>query len=311
MFRTTSPSALFAAVPVVAVAALLLAGCSSGGSSSAAGASSSSSKAGASGPARHLRTAGAFGLAGPIASLGTGSFTLTAGSGPATVDYTAATTFTRTAAGTLADVRTGVCVAVTEAAGSDASTGSVDASVVRIAPSVKGSCALVARTGAPGRGGFGGGFGGGGFAGQRPSGAGGGAARRALLAGTVTATNGTGFVVTVDATNAAAGSAAGTTMAVAVSSATTYSVTTTVSSAALKIGECARVFSGLHAGQARGSAAASAGAPTPASPTGPVTAVSVTLSPPVNGGCPDLVRRPGGPGAGAGAGGSAGATGGA
>jgi len=306
VFRTTTPSALLRTVPVVAVAALLLAGCSSGGSSSAAGASSSSSKAGASGPARRIRTAGAFGLAGPIASLGTGSFTLTASSGPATVDYTPATTFTRTAAGTRADVRTGVCVAVTEAAGSDASTGSVDASVVRIAPSVKGACAPVARTG---RGGFGGGFGGGGggFAGQRPSGApGGGAARRALLAGAVTATNSTGFVVTVDAANAAAGSAAGTTMAVAVSSATTYSVTTTVSPAALTIGECARVFSGLHAGQAAGSAA-----PSSASPTGPVTAVSVTLSPPVNGGCPDLARRPGGPGADSGAGGSAGATGGA
>lgn len=315
MFRTAAPSALFRAVPVVAVAALLLTGCSSGGSSSASGASSSS-KAGASGPARRMRTAGAFGLAGPIASLGKGDFTLTASSGPATVDYTPATTFTSTTAGTLSDVRTGVCVAVTETAGSDASTGSVDASTVRISPSVKGACTRAAGAGVPGRGGFGGGFGfggggGGGFAGQRPSGApGGGAVRRALLAGTVTSTKGTGFVVTVDVANAAAGSAAGTTMAVAVSGATTYSVTTTVSSAALKIGECARVFSGLGAGSAADSAPSTA-APSPASPTGPVTAVAVTLSPPVNGACPDLARRAGGPGAGAGAGGSAGATDGA
>jgi hypothetical protein len=303
----TAPSVLVRTVPVVAVAALLLAGCGSGGSTTAAGASSSSSsKAAASGSARRGRPpGGALGLAGPIASIGKGTFTLTASTGRATVDYTPSTTFTKTTAGALADVRTGVCVAVTEAAGSDASTGSVDASVVRISPSVKGSCTPGAGAGVRGPGGFGGGLGGGDFGGggQRPSGApGGGTAPRALLAGIVTSTNTTGFVVTVDAANAAAGSAAGTTMAVAVSSATTYSVTTPVPPSSLTVGECARVFSGFRGRRASGSAA-----PSTTAPGGPVTAASVTLSPPMNGGCPDLTRRP----AGAGADSSAGATDGA
>ena len=69
--------------------------------------------------------------AAQLPPVGSGQFTVTARSGTATVDYGAGTVFDKQATGTLADVQTGSCVVVGEAAGSDPTTGSVDATTVR------------------------------------------------------------------------------------------------------------------------------------------------------------------------------------
>lgn len=278
----------------VALATVLLAGCSSGSTTGTASASGSKAASSSSGAAARARFAGA-GLAGPITSVGSGSFTLKAASGSSdTVDWGSATTFDRTAAGTLADVAPGSCVAVTEASGSDASTGSVDASSVRVSKPVDGSCTAGAAAGFPGGArrspsGTGGGYGGGSGSGARPSGGGlGGGAARSMLAGSVDSVTTTGFIVDVVTPAGGSGSTgATTTTSVTVSTATTYTVTTPATSGDLAVGECARVFSG-----ARPASSASA-TPTPsgsASAAGPVTAVSVTLSAPVDGSCPAPVQ---------------------
>jgi hypothetical protein len=328
VFRTTAtPTLILRTVPVLALAAVVLTGCGPAASAgNAAAATSPGSR-----PSGQFRGFG--GVSGPIASVGPGSFTVTDTGGKATVDYTTTTVFTRTASGTLASVRTGSCVSVVETSGSDATTGSVDANTVRISPAVNGGCAGPGA--AFGGGGIGGGFRGrfrtgggtgeggtGGFGGgQLPSGAPnggsggtggiGGTGGGSVVAGTVTSTTPTGFVVTVPAASGTASPAAGagTTTAVNVSSATTYSVTSTTTAASLAVGECARVFSGVTGARPSGSAA-----PATTPPAGPVTAASVTLSPPVNGGCTDLSRGPSrsaGSSGSSGSGSSAGATGGA
>ncbi|MGZ4541320.1 MAG: hypothetical protein ACXVXS_19585 [Blastococcus sp.] len=268
-------------VPALAVAAVLLTACGpAAGSTAAAGSAAPSSAA-------RSRPAGFGGVAGPIASVGAGHFTVTETTGTATVDYTATTVFDLTATGTRTDVRTGLCVVVGEAAGSDASTGSVDASSVRISLPVNGSCAGGA---AFGRGGFG--FPGGG---QRPSGApgrfGGGAGGGGILIGTVASVGGAGFVVTVTSSGGSATAAAGTTTAVTVSGATTYTVTTKAAASDLTVGQCARVSTGFGPRAASGSAAPGSTARPTGAPTGPVTAASVTLSAPVNGSCADAGPR--------------------
>lgn len=279
--RPLRPRATLVVAGTVALAALL-AGCGAG---SAASASSSTSKAPASSSNRPAR-GGFGGVSGSIASVGSGSFTVKPSTGSTdTVNWTSSTAFTRTAVGALTDVTAGTCVSVSEASGSDASTGSVDATAVRITPAENGSCTR--------GGGFGGGSGSrpsGGFGGgSRPSGgfrggaggsgAPGGGFARAMLFGSVASTSPSGFVVNVTTPGTSGSSASTTTTAVAVSSSTTYSVTSAASATDLAVGECAAVFSGRTAG-ASGSAA-----PTSAPSTGPVTAAAVTLSQPVNGAC--------------------------
>jgi hypothetical protein len=288
---------------VVAVSAVLLAGCSAGVASPTA--SSGTPSAGAQRPAR-----GFGGVSGPIASVGTGSFTVTSGSTPATVDYTASTVFDRTAPATRTAVTAGSCVLVVETSGSDATTGSVDASSVRISPAVNGSCSAAAGRGAGGfgGGGSGGGSGAPGSAGPGAPASGSQGARRfpgfgnggGAVAGTVASTSGSGFTVSVTAGAATGGSSSVTTTVVNVSAATTYTVTTTSSAKDLAVGECARVSSGGRPGTTSGSAAT-------ATPGGPVTADSVTLSAPVNGSC-TTAGQGNGPG---GTGGASGSTGGA
>jgi hypothetical protein len=225
--------------------------------------------------------------------VGSGSFTLTAATGTATVDWTGTTAFEKTAAATLAGVTPGSCVAVTETAGSDASTGSVDATAVRISAPVNGSCGFGAAFGA---GGIPGGVRPSGGAGAPPSGAAGrsrgagGLGGRALV-GTVDSVSGTSLVVDVTTPGTNGGSSSTTTTTVAVSGTTAYTTTTKAGAADLAVGECARVVDGARPARASGSAA-------PGTPTGPVTARSVTLSAPVGGTCPGPVAgRTGAPGA--------------
>ena len=278
MIRTAPARSLaLRTVPALAAAAVLLTACGPAASSASAAGSSAPSSAARSRPAGF---GGFGGVAGPIASVGTGSFTVTENSGTATVDYTGTTVFELMATGTLTDVRAGSCVVVGEAAGSDASTGSVDASSVRVSQPVKGSCTGGA---AVGRGGFTGGSG----RGQRPSGApgrfaGGGGG---ILVGTVASATGSGFVVTVTSSGGSATAAAGTTTAVTVSGATTYMVTTTGAARDLAVGQCARVSTGARRAAGSGSAAPGSAARPTAAPTGPVTAAAVTLSAPVHGSC--------------------------
>jgi hypothetical protein len=280
---------LLPAAAVTAAAAAVLTGCS--GATAKASASPTPSSTAAAG-ARGARGFGG-GLSGPIASVGSGSFTVTANSATDTVTYTASTTFDRTSAGSLADVTAGSCVSVVETSGSDASTGSVDAGSVRISAPVNGSCTAgfggaagfgggggqrpTARpSGAPG----GGGFGGGGF--------GGGSRRGGMLVGSVASVTGSSFIVTVTPTGSSSGTQATTTTDVTVSDSTTYTVTKAASAADLAVGACARVVDAA-------ARPAGSGAPTPAAtPTGPVAARSVTLSAPVNGSCGTGARNGGG-----------------
>jgi hypothetical protein len=210
--------------------------------------------------------------------VGSGSFTLTAATGTATVDWTGTTAFEKTAAATLAGVTPGSCVAVTETAGSDASTGSVDATAVRISAPVDGAC------------GSGAAFMGGGSrgAGAPPSGfprrsAGAGGFGGRALVGRVDSVSGNSFVVDVTTRGTDGSSSSTTTTTVDVSGTTTYTATTTAGAADLAVGECARVAAGSRPTAAGGTAARSAA---PATATGPVTARSVTLSQPVGGSCP-------------------------
>jgi hypothetical protein len=280
---TRPAPAAWRAVPVAALAVLALAACSS---SSGTASASGSTAAGSSAPRSGARAGGFGGLSGPIASVGSGSFTLTAATGTATVDWTGTTAFEKTAAATLAGVTPGSCVAVTETAGSDASTGSVDATAVRISAPVNGSCGF----GAFGGGGAGlpGGVRPSGGAGAPPSGAAGrsrgagGLGGRALV-GTVDSVSGNSFVVDVTTRGTDGSSSSTTTTTVDVSGTTTYTATTTAGAADLAVGECARVADGSRPTAAGGTAARSAA---PATATGPVTARSVTLSQPVGGSCP-------------------------
>ena len=81
MNRTASPA--LRALPVAGLALLLLAGCGASASSGTASAASGSSAAASGRPGAGTRPAGFGGLSGPIASVGTSSFTLTAASGTA------------------------------------------------------------------------------------------------------------------------------------------------------------------------------------------------------------------------------------
>lgn len=278
-------SRLVPAAAVTAAAAAVLTGCS--GSTAKASASPTPSSTAAAG-ARGARGFGG-GVSGPIASVGSGSFTVTANSATDTVTYTGSTTFDRTAAGSLADVTAGSCVSVVETSGSDAATGSVDAGSVRISAPVNGSCTA----GSGGAGGFPGG--GGQRPTARPSGApgggggfGGGGQRAGMLVGSVASVTGSSFIVTVTPTGSSSGTQATTTTNVTVSGSTTYTVTKAASAADLAVGACARVVDA--AARPTGS-----GAPTPAAtPTGPIAARSVTLSAPVNGSCGTGARNGGG-----------------
>lgn len=283
--RSLRPRATVVVAGTAALAALL-AGC---GSASGTTASGSAGKAPAGSSGRAARAGFRGGLAGAIGSVGGGSFTVTPRSGgTATVDWTGNTTFTKTASGTLADVTVGSCVSVVEASGSDASTGSVDAAVVRITPEMNGSCARGSGAFPGGAGRFPRG------SGSRPSGGagsggqGGGFARMTLF-GSVASVSPSSFVVTVTTPGTSGSSAGTTTTAVDVSGSTTYALTTAASAADLSVGECAAVFSGVRPAAASGSAA-----PSRAPVTGPVTAVSVTLSAPVDGSCSTGFGRPGG-----------------
>jgi hypothetical protein len=180
-------------------------------------------------------------------------------------------------------------VAVTETSGSDATTGSVDATAVRISAPVDGACGSGAAF--MGGGSRGAGAPPSGFA-RRSAGAGGFGGR--ALVGRVDSVSGNSFVVDVTTPGTNGASSSTTTTTVAVSGTTAYTTTTKAGAADLAVGECARVVDGARPARASGSAA-------PGTPTGPVTARSVTLSAPVGGTCPGPVAgRSGAPGGAAG-----------
>ena len=272
------------AVPLVALAAVLLSGCGSSATGTGAAAGSSS-------PGPAWNGAGGFeGVAGAIASVGDGSFTVTATGGTDTVNYTGSTVFDKTAPATLADVTGGSCVAVTEASGSDPSTGSVDATAVRVSRPVNGTCPAGFGGGAPrqfgapaagGQSGMGTGNGNaGGTSGLGGSGSGG----RGMLIGAVESVSGSSFVVDVTTPGTGSGetSSATTTTTVNVSRTTTYSVTTAAAASDLALGECVRAVAGGRAAVTSGAAPA----PATGGQSRTLTATSVTLSARTGGSCP-------------------------
>lgn len=285
------------AAPAVAVTTvvLLLAGCGkSSGPTGAAEQPAATPSAAAGGDGQSDRSRQGFGgpgggVSGEIAVV-TGSTAQVRGTdGQTTVTWTSSTTFERTSAGTLADVKVGVCVTAI-AARTDGSSSSDAAPVTSVAvstPGADGTCT--------------GGFGGRG--GQRPAGAStdlpsgfptgfpgddgrrdggngsdGSTPRRSgapggftggfggFTSGKVTAVSGS--TITVDALSFGTTGAAPTTAPkqVTVDAATTYTTTTRASASAVKAGLCT---------VARGTADES----------GAVTATTMTLSDKVDGEC--------------------------
>ena len=189
-------------------------------------------------------------------------------SGQTTVTYTATTTFTRTVAGSLAQVTAGSCITAigsptssgTSSSGATTPTfgGPVTATRVTVVPSINGSCARpgqggATRTGSPPRRPTSGTF---------PRRAGTGAPRFSATFGQVASVN--GDVISVTATNPRTAATAQVT--VTTTSSTTFDVEEAATPADLAVGSCVQAIG-------------------PADTTGAVTARSIAISSPGPNGC--------------------------
>lgn len=215
--------------------------------------------------------------------------------GQTAVSWNGSTTFTQEVSGKLADVAVGSCVMVQSAdtSGSSADSDTVTAGTVRIVSSSGEDCSMGGLGGGrPGRSGDQGSGQGGeipsppeGMPSGRPSGAPSGGIRVFGAFGKVTAVSSSGFTVESSLPGAPdgndGGSAETSTVDVAVGSDTTYTKQAGAKAGDVKVGVCL---------QARGEADS----------TGTVTATTVSLSQPVDGGCGGFgmgggMSGPGGP----------------
>ena len=112
---------------VGAAAALALAACGS-----AANAAKSSPSPGAGNAFRN-------GASGQLVQINGQTLILTGPNGDTTVTYTTATTFTKTSAGTIADITRGTCIV---ASGQNDATGPLVATMVRISPKTAAGCTI-------------------------------------------------------------------------------------------------------------------------------------------------------------------------
>lgn len=268
------------ALPLGAVVVLTLAACGggSGTTKAQAAAPAASASAGAragTGAAQQDRG----GVRGTIAAVTGQLMQLQDTSSQTAVAWTSSTTITAQVAGTLADVKPGVCVlATTVRSGTATASASGAATSVTVSEPVNGACTA----------GFGGGAGGvpgGGMPsgmptgapgdGTRPSGAptGGTGGFARPVDGLVTAVS--GDTITVQTTTGTSGTATTGTATVTVDSATTYRTTKPADATAIVVGQCAT---------ARGQADSS----------GKVTATSIVVSAPTNGTCVTANRGFGG-----------------
>ncbi len=114
------------------------------GAGSAGSGSAQPSPSRSTGQGGAMNRRGGFGAFGTIATVGSGSFTVSSpatGSQSArttTVDYGASTTFTTQASAGAGDVQVGECLS---AVGPHDTTGAVTATSIRLAPAVNGQCA--------------------------------------------------------------------------------------------------------------------------------------------------------------------------
>lgn len=268
------------ALPLGAVVVLALAGCGGGAANAkapgAAPAASASAGAGARAAGPNQQDRG--GVRGTIAAVTGQLMQVQDTSSQTAVAWTSSTTITQEVAGTLADVKPGVCLlAVTGgpgASGTATASPSGAATSVTVTQPVNGTCTA-------GFGGVAGGAPGGGMPNGRPSGAPGygtrpsGAPTRGA-GGFVRPTDGlvtavAGDTITVQpVTGTGAGATTGT-ATVTVDSATTYRTTKAADATAIVVGQCAT---------ARG----------PADSSGKVTATSIMVSAPTNGSCVTAYR---------------------
>jgi hypothetical protein len=179
------------------VAMLLLVACGSSAAGASASASSSGSSSGAGGPGGLGRN----GAAGELVQINGTALILNTTAGDVAVQFTSTTPVTKTSTGTVADIVTGACVAIT---GTKDATGAITANNVRLSDAINGACPAGR---GPGGGGPGGGVGDGTGTGSRSgtstgngSGSGGGArptppANLASARGLVTAVTGTSVTV--------------------------------------------------------------------------------------------------------------------
>lgn len=258
-------------------ATLLLVGAAACGNAGAGAAANPPSSEGVQpgGPAN--QRAGAIpGAVGKVAAVADHTAQVQGMQGQVAVSWTAATTFTKEVAASLADVKVGTCVLVLPI-GQGTGTGSsssgvptaVTASSVRISEPTDGTCSPV--RGPDGAGGPQ-------LQGTPPSGApqGGPGPRMRGLGGTmgkVTALSGSGFTVS----SVMPGSTAATTVTVTVGAATTYTTTAKGAPADVKVGVCL---------QAQGAA----------DDTGAVTATRIAVSTPQDGQCGGFTRMRSGDG---------------
>ena len=278
------------ALPLGAVVALTLAACGGGAGTTKAQAAAPAASASAgtrsgSGTAQQDRG----GVRGTIAAVTGQLMQLQDTSSQTAVAWTSSTTITAQVAGTLADVKPGVCVLAVTAPTGTSSTASASgaATSVAISQPVNGACTagFGAGTGgthgAPGGGMPSGAPSGAPGYGNRPSGAptGGAGGFVRPVDGLVTAVS--GGTITVQTTTGAPGTTAGGatpttgTATVTVDSATTFRTTKAADASAIVVGQCAT---------ARGQADSS----------GKVTATSIVVSPPTNGTCVTANRGFGG-----------------
>ncbi|MER7555360.1 hypothetical protein ABTZ46_00370 [Nocardioides sp. NPDC126508] len=204
------------------------------------------------------------------------------------VTYTDETTITQQVAGSLSDVKAGVCVTVTPADDTESSETAVTAGTIRVSEKVDGSC----------QGGFGGGFGGGSGGapqgmpsdmptdmptnmpeGGMPSGGPGGGMGGFGTSGEVTAVSGDTVTVAAVAFDPRSGdsSAETTTVTVTTTGETSVTATETADAGALTIGRCVTAHGTTD-------------------DTGAVSAERIAVSDPVDGECSAGLGRGGFPG---------------
>lgn len=276
------------ALPLGAVVVLALAACGGGSGSTKAqaaapAASASAGQRSGSGTAQQDRG----GVRGTIAAVTGQLMQLQDTSSQTAVAWTSSTTITAQVAGTLADVKPGVCVLAVTAPTGTSSTASASgaATSVAISQPVNGACTAGFGAGTGGtRGAPGGGMPsgaptGGQPYGTRPSGAptGGAGGFVRPVDGLVTAVSGDTITVqtTTGSGTATSGTATTGTATVTVDSATVFRTTKAADASAIVVGQCAT---------ARGQADSS----------GKVTATSIVVSPPTNGTCVTANRGFGG-----------------
>jgi hypothetical protein len=221
---------------VVIGAAIIAAAC--GSAASASNPPTASPSAGAGNAFRN-------GASGQLVQINGQTLIVTGPNGDATVTFSTTTTITKASTATLADITAGTCIVAT---GSKDASGAVTATTVRLAPKTAASCTASIGPG-PGAG-----------ATPRPSASPrptpSGLANRTIVAGEVTAANGTSVTILTTASGSQ-------TITVPSTAAVTrnYSVT----SADLQTGECLRA---LGPKDASGTVAATALMITPAGPSG-------------------------------------------